>query len=516
MIDDDLRKAIEKLREQKAKAVLGGGKSEVERQHAKGKLTARERINRLLDPGSFVELGMLGALEKDAVKEVYGDGIVTGFGTVDGRMVGIFSQDYTVWRGSFGEVHRLKMNNVMDKARELGIPMICLWDGSGGRLELNTYTNPAHYSTFKRFAKNSGLIPQISAMLGPSPGNGAYGPAMTDFIFLVDGLSYVFATGPKGTKQEVGEEISMEDLGGARVHCQKSGLGDARFKTEEACFQAIRKLLSFLPSNHEEFPPDTHPSKAPPLTNKKLNDLVPSDSRKPYDMLKVVEQIVDRSDFFEIKPEFARNIITGFGRLNGHVVGILANQPLVMAGSLTIDASVKAARFVRFADCFNIPLIMLVDTTGYLPGSQQEHNGLLRHGAKLPFAIAESTVPKIALLIRKAYGGAKPAMGIDKDLGVHVVYAWPIAESGVMGARATVKVLFKNEIKSAPDPEAFFRDKVEEFRESTSPYVMAHSTFIDDVIEPAETRRRLIATLEVLLAKRKIPSDKTPHGNIPL
>ena len=515
-MDDGVVKAIETLKRQKEKAVLGGGQAEIDRQHAKEKLTARERIDHLLDPGTFVELSMLGAAKEDAAREVYGDGIVTGFGKVEGRLIGIFAQDYTVWRGSFGEVHRLKMNNVMDKARELGVPMICLWDGSGGRLELNSYINPAHYSTFKRFVKNSGLIPQISAMLGPSPGNGAYGPAMTDFIFFVDGLSYVFATGPKGTKTEVGEEISMEDLGGAKVHCQKSGLGDNRFKTEKACLKAIRKLLSFLPANHEEFPPDGKPFDTPPRINKNLNDLVPSDGRKPYDMLKIVIQIVDDGDFFEIKPEFAKNILTGFARIHGHVVGILANQPLFMAGSLTIDASVKASRFVRFADCFNIPLIMLVDTTGYLPGSRQEHNGLLRHGAKLPFAIAESTVPKIAVLIRKAYGGAKPAMGIDKDLGVHVVYAWPIAESAVMGAKATVKVLYKDEIRNAENPEAFFEEKVEAFKRSSSPYVMAHSTFIDDVIEPAETRGKLIDTLEILLSKKKIPTDKTAHGNIPL
>ncbi len=515
-MDKVWEKALKELRRRKARAALGGGEREVERQHAKGKMTARERINRLLDPGSFVELGMLGATKEDAAKDIYGDGIVTGFGKIDGRLVGIFSQDYTVWKGSFGEVHRLKMNNVMDKARDLGVPMICLWDGSGGRLELNAYINPAHYSTFKRFARNSGLIPQISAMLGPSPGNGAYGPAMTDFIFMVDGLSYVFATGPKGTKAEVGEEITMEALGGAKVHCQKSGLGDARFASEEECFAAIRRLLSFLPSNHEELPPRGQPSTTPPWINEKLNGLVPSDSRQSYDMRKVILELVDRRDFFEIKPEFAKNIITGFARLNGHSVGILANQPLFMAGSLTIDASVKAARFVRFADCFNIPLIMLVDTTGYLPGSQQEHNGLLRNGAKLPFAIAESTVPKIALLIRKAYGGAKPAMGIDKDLGVHVVYAWPIAESGVMGARATVKVLFKDEIEAAKDPEAFFEEKVQEFRETTNPYIMANSTFIDDVIEPAETRGRLIATLEILLSRRGLPKGKTNHGNIPL
>ena len=515
-MDDGVKKAVERLRAEKIRAMQGGGLEEIERQHARGKLTARERIEALLDPGSFVELGMLGAAREDAEKGIYGDGIVTGFGRIHGRMVGIFSQDYTVWKGSFGEVHRLKMNNVMDKARELGIPMICLWDGSGGRLELNTHINPAHYSTFKRFAKNSGVIPQISAMLGPSPGNGAYGPAMTDFIFMVDGLSFVFATGPRGTKAEVGEEISKEDLGGARVHCQQSGLGDARFPNEAACLAAIRTLLTYLPSNREESPPDGPPAKTPPPVNERLNTLVPSDGRKPYDMKQVIGEIVDAGDFFEIKPEFARNILTGFARLNGHVVGILANQPLVMAGSLTIDASVKAARFVRFADCFNIPLLMLVDTTGYLPGSEQEHHGLLRHGAKLPFALAESTVPKIAVLIRKAYGGAKPAMGIDKDLGVHVIYAWPIAESGVMGARATVEVLFRDEIRSAPDPEAFFREKVAEFQKTVSPYAMAHSTFIDDIIEPSETRRCLIAALEVLLSKRRISRDKTPHGNIPL
>ncbi len=516
-MDNGLKQAVKRLRKEKIRALLGGGAKEIQRQHAKGKLTARERIDRLLDPGSFVEFGMLGAAREDAAKGgPYGDGVVTGFGMIHGRVVGIFSQDYTVWRGSFGEVHRLKMNNVMDKARTLGVPIICLWDGSGGRLELNAYINPAHYSTFKRFAKNSGIIPQISAMLGPSPGNGAYGPAMTDFIFMVDGLSYVFATGPKGTRAEIGEEISMEALGGARVHCRKSGLGDARFPTEEACFAAIRKLLSYLPSNHREFPPDTRPSKMPPLINEKIGDLVPSNSRKPYDMRKIIEQLVDDGDFFEIKAEFAPNLITGFGRLYGHAVGILANQPLHLAGSLTIDASVKGARFVRFADCFNIPLIMLVDTTGYLPGSQQEHHGLLRHGAKLPFAIAESTMPKIALLLRKAYGGAKPAMGVDKDLGVHVVYAWPIAESGVMGARATVEVLFREEMASAPDPEAFLDRKVEAFRQAESPYIMANSTFIDDIIEPAETRRCLITTLGILLAKRRIPEGKTNHGNIPL
>ncbi len=515
-MDKEFEKTIKKLRDIKKTAIMGGGKEEISRQHAKGKLTARERIDRLLDPGSFVELGMLGASKEDAEKNIYGDGIVTGFGKIENRMVGIFSQDYTVWRGSFGEIHRLKMNNIMDKSRELGVPMVCLWDGSGGRLELNAYITPAHYSTFKRFAKNSGLIPQISAMLGPSPGNGAYGPAMTDFIFMVDGLSYVFATGPRGTREEVGEEISMDELGGAQVHCQKSGLGDARFPSEDACFTGIRKLLSFLPSNNEEFPPDKAPVQFPPLINNRLVDIVPSNPKKTYDMRQVVKEIVDEGDFFEIKPEFAQNILTGFARMNGHVVGILANQPLYLAGSLTIDASVKAARFVRFADCFNIPLMMLVDTTGYLPGSQQEHNGLLRHGAKLPFAIAESTVPKIALLIRKAYGGAKPAMGIDKDLGIHVVYAWPIAESGVMGARATVKVLFKHEIEAAPDPSAFFEQKVSEFRKTEDPYMMANSTFIDDIIEPSETRARLISTLEVLLAKRKKLTGKVNHGNIPL
>ena len=514
-MDDELKKAIEKLREKKSIALSGGGKEEILKQHKKGRLTARERINRLLDLGSFVEIGMLGAMKEEAKHDIYGDGIVVGYGKIEGRKVCIFAQDKTVWEGTFGQVHRLKMTNTMDKARKIGVPMICLWDSAGGRLEKDTYINPSSYSTFKRFIINSGVIPQISAILGPCAGNAAYGPALTDFVFFVDGSGFAFATGPKGTKEELGEDIDMEALGGAKVHCQLSGLGDRRFKSEDECFDAIRKLLSYLPSNNERLPQRIEGSDDPPRINEELLDIVPSDSKKPYDMLKLIKAIVDNRDFFEIKPEFAKNIITGFARLNGYSVGIVANQPLFLAGSLDIDASDKLARFLRFADCFNIPLIMLVDTTGYLPGSKQEHGGILRHGAKVPYAIAEAHVPKIAVLIRKAYGGAKPAMGIDKDLGVDVVYAWPIAESAVMGARATVKVLFKNELKEAKDPERFINEKIKEFKEAATAYPMAYSTFIDDIIEPAETRDILIKTLESILSERKKIKSST-HGNIPL
>jgi acetyl-CoA carboxylase carboxyltransferase component len=316
---------------------------------------------------------MLGALERDAAGGLYGDGIVTGFGTIEGRKVCVFSQDPTVHSGTFGRIHRLKMTNIMDRARRLGVPMVCLWDGAGGRLERSTYVDPASYSTFRRFIDSSGVIPQISAILGATAGNASYGPALTDFVFFVSGQSFAFATGPRGTKEEIGESIGMEELGGAEVHCRRSGLGDRRFDSEDACFAAMRKLLGYLPPNSGRKPPRAAPADEPPAVNEALGKLVPADGRKPYDMLGVIRELVDGRDFFEIKPEFAANVITGFGRLGGRSVGIVANQPLVMTGALTIDASVKAARFVRFLDCFNIPVVLLVDTTGYMPGSEQEH-----------------------------------------------------------------------------------------------------------------------------------------------
>jgi acetyl-CoA carboxylase carboxyltransferase component len=514
-MDEETRQKTERLREIKRKAISGGGEEAVEAQRRKGKLTARERIDRLLDPDSFTEIGMLGALEEDVAKDVFGDGLVTGFGRIEGRKVCVFSQDPTVRKGTFGRVHRLKMTGILDKARKIGVPVIGLWDGAGGRLERSTSIDPSSYSTFRRFVDNSGVVPQVSAILGATAGNASYGPALTDVVFFVDGVSYAFATGPRGTKEEIGEDVSMEDLGGAVVHCRKSGLGDRRFKSEDECLSAVRKLLGFLPSNSAMQPPRASGSGRPPRINAAVAHCVPSDSRKPYDMLGLIRLVVDDGDFFEIKPEFAENIITGFGRLDGRPVGIVANQPLVMAGALTINASMKAARFIRFLDCFNVPVVFLADTTGYLPGSDQEHGGILRHGAKLPYAIAEARVAKIAVLVRKAYGGAKPAMGIDKDLGVDLVFAWPIAESAVMGARGAVKVLFGREMKEAGDPEDFLRRKVEEFRKAETAYPMAHSTFVDDIIEPEETRHVLIRSLEAILGERGRIEPAT-HGNIPL
>jgi len=514
-MDENVKKAVDELKEKTKTACAGGGAEEIVSQKKKGKLGARERIRLLLDPDSFVEVGMLGALEEDAEKDLYDDGIVAGFGKIDGRKVCLFSQDTTVRKGTFGQVHRLKMTNIMDKARAYGAPMLCLWDGAGGRLERSTYVNPSGYSTFRRFIANSGVIPQLSAILGATAGNASYGPALTDFVFMVDGLSYAFATGPKGTKEETSEEINMEDLGGARVHSELSGLCDRRFKSEEYCLAAMRRLLGYLPQNSERLPAVGKEGDRQPRINEELRDLVPGDGRKPYDMIRVIRAITDDGKLFEIKPEFARNIIAGFARLGGRSVAIVANQPMVMTGAITIDASIKAARFIRFAGCFNIPIVTLVDTTGYMPGSEQEHGGLLRHGAKLPYALSEARVPKIAVLIRKAYGGAKPAMGIDKDLGIDLVYAWPIAESAVMGARGTVKVLYRKEIEEAGNPEEFFRAKVEEFRRAATAYSMAHSTFVDDIIDPARTRDVLIRGLESITSERRFPGPAA-HGNIPL
>ena len=514
-MDDELKREIERLREKKAVASLGGGVSRIEAQHASGRLTARERVEHLLDPNSFTELDMLGAIGEDREKNIFGDGIVVGYGKIDGRRVCIFSQDYTVHSGSTGQMHRHKMCTISEKAMDIGIPLIGLWDSAGGRLQTESYPTPGYTSLFTRFTNASGIIPQISAVLGPAVGNGGYGVALTDFIFMVDEKSYAFATGPWAVKEVLGEGISMEELGGAKVHCQLSGLADLRVKTEDECFAKIRTLLSYLPSNNKQAPLRFPNNDNRERTNEEFGEIVPSDSRKVYNMRQVITHLLDNGEFFEIKPEFAREAIVGFGRLDGYSVGIIANQPLFMAGALTIDASDKQARFIRFCDCFNIPLIFLVDTTGYLPGRNQEHGGILRHGAKVLFAVVEAVVPKVAVLIRKVYGGAKPAMAIDKDMDVDHIYAWPIAEGSIMGAEATVEVLFRKEIAKAENPEEFKRQKVEEFKEASRIYSFAYPGVINDIIEPRETRQALILTLESLRGKEEIRRPKR-HGNIPL
>jgi len=515
-VDEELKSGIEKLKRKREAALLGGGKVRIRKQHESGRLTARERIERLLDPGSFIEMNMLACLPEDSKRDLFGDGVVVGYGKIDGRRVSIFSQDFTVKAGTTGPIHRGKMTTVIDKAIKTGTPIIGLWDSTGGRLEQsNTPHSCARSSFFRRFTEASGVIPQISAILGPAAGNAGYGVALNDFVFMVDGIGQTFATGPLAVKEVMGEETTAEELGGARVHCQLSGLADLRVKTEDECFTKIRTLLSYLPSNNSEDPPRVLTEDDPHRMVDQLGEIVPSNSRQVYDMRRVIPHLLDDGKFFELKPEFARSLITGFGRLDGYSVGIIASQPLYMGGALTVDASNKEARFIRFCDAFSIPLIFLTDTPGYLPGSHQEHGGILRHGAKVLYAIAESVVPKIAVLIRKAYGGAKPAMGIDKDIGIDHIYAWPIAESAVMGAEAIVRVIFRKEISQAENPEEFTRRKVAEFKENADPYPMVFGELVDDVIEPRETRTRLVATLQALSGKKESKPAKK-HGNIPL
>jgi acetyl-CoA carboxylase carboxyltransferase component len=515
-VSEEQKRLIQELRGKKAKAALGGGAGSIEKQHAGGRLTARERISRLVDPSSFQEMNMLAALPADSKKDLYGDGVVVGYGKIDGRKVCIYAQDFTVHAGTTGPIHRSKITGLMDMAVKIGAPLVALWHSGGGRLDSENRPLPVSRSSiFFRCTQASGIVPQVSAMMGPGAGNAGYAMALTDFVLMVDQKSYTFATGPVAVKEVLGEDITMEDLGGARVHSQLSGLADLRVKTEEDCLQQIRALLSYLPSNCRERPARIQAGDDPERYDEEIGDLIPTDPRKSYDMKKVLARLLDRGAFWEAKAEFARNIITGFGRLGGFSVGVIANQPLFLAGSLTIDSSDKEARFIRFCDAFNIPLIFLVDTTGFLPGSQQEHGGILRHGAKVLYAIAESVVPKISVLIRKAYGGAKPAMGIDKDIGIDHIYSWPTGESAIMGAEAVAEVIYGREISTADDPEKFREEKIGELREAAKPYPMVHGELVDDIIEPGETRRRLIATLESLEGKREIRHPKR-HGNIPL
>jgi len=515
-MNEELKKMMERLREKKAIASLGGGLKNIERQHKAGRFTARERIARLLDPSTFEEMNMLAALPEDSKKDLYGDGVVAGHGKINGRMVCVYAQDYTVKAGTTGPIHRSKITGIIDMAIKTGTPLIGLWDSAGGRLDAENKPLPlCRSSIFYRCTQASGIVPQISAMLGPGAGNAGYAMALTDFVFMVEGKSYTFATGPVAVKEVLGEDIAMEELGGAKVHSQLSGLADMRVDTEDECFAGVRALLSYLPSSNRQKAPRIITENDSEQLDEEIGAIIPTDPRKRYDMRQIISRILDNRDFFEIKEEFARNIITGFGRLNGYSVGIIANQPLFMAGSLTIDSSDKEARFIRFCDAFNIPLIFLVDTTGFLPGSQQEHGGILRHGAKVLYAISESVVPKIAVLIRKAYGGAKPAMGIDKDIGIDCIYAWPTGESAIMGAEAVAEVIYGKEIAKADDPETLREQKIRELKEAAEPYPMVYGGLVDDIIEPGETRRRLSVALESLIEKEEIRYPKR-HGNIPL
>ena len=518
-----MKERIQRLREIKEAAALGGGKEKIDREHKKGKLTARERIDLLIDPGSFNEFNMLINHKVGAP----GDGIVTGHGTIDGRTVCVFSQDATVFGGSQGYFHGRKIYKIHETALDMGVPLIGLNDSPGARVirpELAGSDDPFRVSDEKHggliFYMNtccSGSIPQIAAILGNCTGGSVYSPALNDFIFMVDGLSRMFITGPRVIKSVMGEEVSMEELGGAKVHCQLTGVADFRVNSEQECMEGIKRLLSFLPSNWREKPAMMDMGDDPERFTNALEDIVPVRSNRAYDMHRVIKEIVDKGDFLEIKPEFAKEIIVGFARMDGNVVGIVANQPMVRAGCMSVDSSDKQAKFIRFCDAFNIPILLLVDTPGYLPGKSQEHAGIIRHGAKVLYALSDATVPKMAVLMRKVYGGAALGMGVQPGFGTDLVFAWPTAEVGPMGSEQAVALFYDKEIQQAPDPEAFRAQKIEEYKGlyADAMTLASEVTFVHDIIEPGETRRRLIRSFRLIQGK-KIKTYPKRHGIIPM
>ena len=496
-----------------------GGEERIRRQHQAGKLTARERLDLLLDPGSLVELDPFVTPRSrdfglDRV-EAPADGVVTGHGTIDGRPVHVFSQDFTVLGGSLGEGHAEKICKVMDLATRTGTPIIGLNDSGGARIQEGVVSLGGYADIFLRNTLASGVIPQISAIMGPCAGGAVYSPAITDFTIMVRGTAYMFVTGPQVVKAVTREDVSFEDLGGAEVHASKSGIAHFVAADDEECLRLVRRLLGFLPSNNLEDPPRRTPGDDPARADAALDDLVPEDATRPYDMHDVVRRIVDEGDFLEVHAAFARNLIVGFARLHGRPVGVLAQQPAALAGVLDIDASVKGARFVRFCDAFNLPLVTFVDVPGFLPGIAQEHGGIIRHGAKLLYAYCEATIPKLTVITRKAYGGAYDVMA-SKHIRGDLNLAWPTAEIAVMGPEGAIDIVFRKELADAADPEARRRELVAEYRaQFATPYIAAARGYIDDVIPPRDTRRRLIAALEILHRKR-VANPRRKHGNIPL
>jgi propionyl-CoA carboxylase beta chain len=502
-------------------AVHAGSGRAVERQHAKGKKTARERIELLLDEGSFIELDELARhrstnFEMEAERP-YGDGVVTGYGTVDGRPVCVFSQDFTVFGGSLGEVFGEKIVKVMDLAMKTGCPVIGINDSGGARIQEGVVALGLYAEIFYRNVMASGVVPQISLVLGPCAGGAVYSPAITDFTVMVDQTSHMFITGPDVIKTVTGEDVSMEDLGGARAHNTKSGVAHYMAADEDDAIDYVKALLSYLPSNNLDEPPLAEPIGDPEVTDfdLELDSFVPDSANQPYDMHTVIEHVLDDGEFLEVQPLFAPNILVGFGRVEGRPVGVVANQPMQFAGTLDIDASEKAARFVRTCDCFNVPVLTFVDVPGFLPGTSQEWGGIIRRGAKLIYAYAEATVPKVTVITRKAYGGAYDVMG-SKHLRADVNVAWPTAQIAVMGAQGAVNILYRREIAGADDPEATRADFVRDYEDTlANPYVAAERGYLDSVIPPSETRRYVIRALRMLRTKRDtLPPKK--HGNIPL
>jgi acetyl-CoA carboxylase carboxyltransferase component len=507
---------LEKLREQ---AVRAGSPSAVERQHQRGKQLPRERLERLLDEGSFVELDMLARHRAHGFgiedNRPLTDGVVTGWGTVNGRKVFVFAQDFTLFGGALGEVYAEKIHKVMDLAESVGAPVVGLNDGGGARIQEGVVSLASYGGIFFRNVKASGVVPQISVVLGPCAGGAVYSPAMTDFIFMVKGISNMFITGPDVVKTVTGEDVTQEELGGAMTHASKSGVATFVADDEQSCLEQVRYLLSFLPSNNLEDPPYFEPEDDAERRCDGIIELIPDAPNKPYDMKRVIAEIVDDGDFFEVNALWAMNIVCGFARIDGHVVGIVGNQPQVVAGTLDIEASEKAGRFVRTCDAFNIPLVTFVDVPGFLPGTDQEYGGIIRHGAKLLYAYCEATVPRVQIITRKGYGGAYVVMN-SKSIGADLAFAWPSAEIAVMGPQGAVGIIFRKEIEAASDADARRAELIEEYTERfANPYIAAERGYVDDVIDPRETRRVLVRSLEMLRTKQeKLPQRK--HGNVPL
>ena len=539
--------AIKDLEERRRKAALGGGQSRINKQHESGKMTARERIEVLLDEGSFVEVdGFIESRIDDFdldKRRALGDGVVTGYGEIGGRLVFVASEDFTVIGGTLGEYHSLKICRIQDMAMQMKAPLICINDSGGARIEEGISSLSGYSGMFLRHTQASGMIPQIAVILGPCSGGACYAPAICDFIFMVRETSKMFITGPNVVKTVINEEVSVEELGGADVHGKKSGVSHFTYDSEGECLMGVRKLLTYLPSNFEERTPVIISSQGKQMLSsgkgtgrvlhkvgqirrsmfakeddgrcEKLCEIVPDNSRKAYDVKEVIDCVVDENSFFEVQQDFAQNVVVGFARMDGEVVGVVANQPAVLGGSLDVNASDKMARFIRFCDCYNIPLVTLVDVPAFLPGTAQEHSGIIRHGAKVLYAYSEATVPKITVIMRKAYGGAYIAMN-SKEMGADMVFAWPIAEIAVMGAEGAVNIAFKRKIKAAEDPAAMREQCKKEYEERfLNPYVAASRGYVNEVIKPEETRMCLLKALRALRSK-KVDGPAKKHGNIPL
>ena len=510
---------IRHLRQQKSEALLGGGQKRIDAQHKKGKLTARERIDLLLDEDSFQEIDMLVkhqysdfGLDK---QRYFGDGVVTGHGLIEGRQVFVFSQDFTVLGGSLSEAYGKKICKIMDMAMKVGSPVIGLNDSGGARIQEGVVSLGAYADIFLRNTLASGVVPQISAIMGPCAGGAVYSPAITDFILMVKKTSFMFVTGPEVVKTVTHEEVTFDELGGAETHATKSGVSHFVSENEVECLQTIRKLLSYMPQNNLEDPPRFECSDNSHRTDEELMTIIPENPNKPYEMRDIITRVFDDNEFLEVHADYAQNIVVGFGRLAGRSVGIVANQPAALAGVLDIDSSIKGARFVRFCDAFNIPIVTFVDVPGFLPGTDQEWRGIIKNGAKLLYAYCEATVPKVTVITRKAYGGAYDVMS-SKHIRGDVNYAWPASEIAVMGPKGAVEIIFKKDIERAEDKEKATDEKVTEYREKfANPYVAAERGYIDEIIEPQKTRPKLIRSLEML--ENKVDSNpRKKHGNIPL